>query len=164
MTKLTAERLRSLLRYDPDTGLFHCLVRRVGSQAKVGDVVGSVGVGGYIVIRMDNAYYYGHRLARLYMTGEWPPRHVDHINMCRADNRWSNLRDATPSQNHANTRASRSGTSGFKGVSACRDKWQAHIRIDGRKAHLGTFATREEAHAAYAAAAPLVYGEFARAA
>ena len=60
--------------------------------------------------------YSAHRLARLYQTGWWPPAHIDHVNLDKADNRWSNLRAATRSLNGANRFRQANNSSGFKGV------------------------------------------------
>jgi HNH endonuclease/AP2 domain len=91
---------------------------------------------------------------------------VDHINGVRHDNRPSNLRPATQSENLANTRLRSNNTSGLKGASFHKQagRWRAAIRIDGRQRHLGLFDTPEEAHAAYVRAARELFGEFARAA
>lgn len=91
-------------------------------------------------------------------------RQVDHINGDRLDNRKANLRICTHAENGRNRGAPRNNTSGFKGVhfhKQCR-KWQAQIKIDGQKKHLGLFDSAEEAHAAYCLAADLLHGTFAR--
>jgi hypothetical protein len=95
------------------------------------------------------------------MTGEWPSE-IDHINLDKADNRWTNLRLATRRLNNANTRPR--GALGVKGVSwnEERKKYVAQIRVNGKQTGLGRFDTIEEAKAAYDAAAQLEFGEFAR--
>lgn len=98
------------------------------------------------------------------MTGDWPANLVDHIDMNKSNNAWSNLRDATKSQNGKNSRAKRTNKFGLKGVCKVGNRYQAQIGCDGVKHHLGLFGTPEEAHAAYAAAAKELHGEFARAA
>jgi hypothetical protein len=84
---------------------------------------------------------------------------MDHKNLNRADDRWSNLREATASQNQANILKKSSNTSGAKGVCWRKDsrKWQAQICINGKRRYLGSFDTREAA-AAYAAAAKEHFG------
>lgn len=90
--------------------------------------------------------------------------------MNKHNNVWSNLRLATKSQNMANVGLIKSNTSGLKGASRYKagepygKPWQASIRKDNKQYHLGHFATKEEAHAAYVAAAEKIHGEFARAA
>ena len=93
MKTLTAARLRELLQYDPETGVFTRLVK-TSNGIKVGDVAGTADARGYILIRVDGWLHLAHRLAWLHMTCEWPKGMIDHINGVRDDNRWSNLRRA----------------------------------------------------------------------
>jgi hypothetical protein len=163
---LTQERLKELLDYDPETGIFTW--RGVQRQTSVGTIAGSVDKDGYIAICVDYSPRRASRLAWLWMTGEWPSDQVDHKDRDRKNNRFSNLRLATGSQNQGNRSLSKTNKSGFKGVSRYRAgersgrPWQASIRISGKSKNLGYFSTREEAHAAYCAAATAVFGEFAR--
>jgi HNH endonuclease len=90
-TKLTAERLRERLHYDAETGVF---TRRVGSSnARAGDVAGSVHSTGYVRISIDGGKYTAHCLAWFYVHGVWPSDQIDHINRNRSDNRIANLRE-----------------------------------------------------------------------
>jgi len=157
---LTARRLQELLSYDPGTGLFTWKV--TFSRAKLGKVAGSFDSDGYHKIQIDGRVYRGHRLAWLYMTGEWPESEIDHRDLDRSNNRWDNLRPATHSQNQMNTRPR--GVSGIKGVRwHGRDRvFRATIWLNGRAVQLGAFATAEAAAAAYAVAARQHFGEFAR--
>jgi hypothetical protein len=66
---------------------------------------------------LTGVLYREHRLAWLYMTGEWPTHEIDHINGDRVDNRFCNLREATASENRWNSRKRVNNTSGYKGVS-----------------------------------------------
>lgn len=160
---LTQERLREVLRYDPDTGLFVWLVS-TSNRVAVGQIAGSRESYGYWVIGVDGTVYRAQRLAWLYMTGEWPPALVDHRNLDRKDNRWRNLRLATHSQNHANAGLIASNSSGHKGVSKNKrlGKWHACIMVDKRRFHLGFFSDIAAAAAAYERAAVKHFGEFAR--
>lgn len=162
---VTQKRLKQLLSYDPKTGLFTRLVGRRGPNARAGDVAGCDNGQGYIRIYVDGKPYKGHRLAWLYMTGEWVPE-VDHENTDRSDNRWDNLREATRAQNRTNCGPYKNCTSGLKGVSFYKrtGKWKAQIQSGGKKVGLGYFVTKEAAHAAYVSAAHELHGEFARAA
>lgn len=153
---LTAERLRELVHYDPETGVFTRLRRLVigrrSGGGKAGDLLGSIDDQGYARIMVERVRYQAQRLAVLYVTGNWPTGEVDHINGKRADNRWSNLRDVTRAQNQQNRRgASANSSSGLLGVSFERQRgnWKAHISVDGRKKNLGRYATAEEAYAVY---------------
>lgn len=99
---------------------------------------------------------YVHRLAWLYVHGEWPTEQIDHINQNPVDNRIANLRPADKSQNVQNIDAAY-GSSGYRGVSfdsRCGDgnSWRARIMVDGKSHSLGYYATAEEAHDAYLAA------------
>jgi hypothetical protein len=159
---LTLERLRELLIFVPETGLFYWKVDR--PPVRAGVVAGGLNGRGYIQICIDKHLYLAHRLAWLYMTGEWPPADIDHENLNRSDNRWTNLRDATRSQNGANQGIRSDNTSGFKGVFWCttRKRWLATLNIDGKQKTLGRFDTPEAAADAYAAAARKHFGEFSR--
>jgi HNH endonuclease len=163
---LTAARLRELLHYDPETGVFTRLERSTNSVS-VGDAAGGLDDHGYIRIRVDGKKYRAHRLAWLYMTGEWPRSQIDHRNLKRSDNRWRNLRSATNGQNRSNARLNRNSTTGLKGVyrdhRCSRKLWEARISADGRTIRLGGFFTREEAHQARQRVAKNLHGEFARA-
>jgi len=165
--QLTQERLKELLSYDPLTGVFLWRVDRGGKR--VGEVAGCR-KRTYTMISVDDVIYRAHHLAWLYMTGELPGLFVDHRDLDKHNNGWSNLRLATKSQNMANVGRIKSNKSGFKGVSHYRagesygKPWQASIGRGGKSYHLGHFATEEEAHAAYVAAAEKMFGEFARAA
>jgi hypothetical protein len=161
--KITAERLRELLHYDPETGVFTWL-KRAARRVRVGDVAGCVAQSGYRLLKADGRLYRSHRLAWLWMTGEWPPCEIDHINGDKPDNRWANLRLATRSQNQANQGRTVTNTSGYKGVSwnAKSRKWRAQIRVNGRDSDLGYFASAADAHEAYVVAAKHHFGSFAR--
>jgi len=161
-------RLRELLSYDPYTGNFHWLSGPGRGRPKAsGRLAGCVAKHlGYRLIRVDGRLYYAHRLAWLMGHGRESRLEIDHINCVRLDNRLSNLREATGSQNHANVGLSSKNTSGLKGASWMpkRKKWRACISHNGKFIHLGHFDSKEEAHAAYLRASLKIYGEFARAA
>lgn len=149
---LTQSRLREVLEYQPETGIF---IRISGYQKRIGKVAGRVHPKrGYREIHIDGKLYYAHRLAWLYMTGEWPKDEVDHKNHIRDDNKWSNLRDVTASVNQQNRIAcqknSKSGFLGVKKHERCKSRpWQAQIKSNGKILSLGYFSTPEEAHEAY---------------
>ena len=148
---LTQSRLKELLNYDPDTGVFAWLVKP-SKRVNVGAIAGCVMVIGYREIGIDGKSYYAHRLAFLYMTGAWPIDQLDHRNGIRDDNRWDNLREATNAENCQNQVMPCTNKSGFMGVSRFRNKWRARIKIAGREKHLGFFDAPEDARAAYLAA------------
>ena len=150
---LTAARLRELLHYEPETGVFTWTQNRY--RVFKGDVAGNHGVQGYTIIGIERRTYRAHRLAWLYVHGDWPAADIDHLNGVRHDNRLSNLRDVDRRTNLQNlNRAKRQNKSGFLGV--CCDKnqkqgkrWIAQIKAEGSPRVLGYFETPEEAQQAY---------------
>ena len=158
--ELTAERLRSILNYDPESGIFTWKVR-TANQVKVGDVVGCPDGRGYLLIQAQSRLYRAHRLAWLYVYGEWPKGQIDHINRNKADNRIANLRDVSHKQNNQNRSKPSNNTSGHPGVSwhKQKSKWQARIAHNYKQIHLGYFATIEEAVSARKAAEKLYWAD-----
>ena len=162
---ITQERLKELLHYNPETGVF---TRNwtMGRKARVGSIAGSVRKDGYRQIQINKIKYLSHRLAWLYMTGSWPKEDIDHINRVKDDNRWENLREASPSQNQANRKININNSSGLKGVQYRKDNtknpWQASIECNGKSIYLGYFRTPEEAYLSYCLAALVLFGKFAR--
>lgn len=161
MTSLiTVQRLRELLTYDPETGVFTWRVQR--SQCRAGQPAGTLTYG-YLHIRVEGRIYSAHRLAWLYVTGDWPRAFVDHINRDRSDNRWTNLREANKSQNNANSDVRESSRTRIKGVQTTkRGRYRSKIKVNGRQHYLGTFDSEHEASQAYAEAARAAFGQFAR--
>lgn len=154
--------LKSILHYDPDTGIFTWLAA-LSDRIRVGNHAGYRRPDGYLLIRINKQTYRAHRLAWMYVHGRWPTNQIDHINCDPRDNRIVNLREATQSQNNMNVGARRTNTSGYKGVSwhKAHNKWRAVIQVNGKHKHLGLFATAEEAAAVHDATAKAIYGEFA---
>lgn len=148
--RLTAERLRQLLHYDPATGEFTWIrVAPSTHNVKVGDRAGCL-QHGYVRVRIDGNLIYAHCLAWLWMTGNWPADQIDHRNGNRCDNRWENLREATARLNSQNRRfAPKRTSSGFLGVRPRRGGFEARICTGGHSKHLGDFRTAEAAHCAY---------------
>ena len=155
-SRLTVDRLKQLLSYDPLTGAFVWLVS--SSRTAAGTVAGSPDDAGYLRIGVDGVRYRAHRLAFLYMTGEWPEDQVDHINGVRTDNRWVNLRDVSDGVNKQNRQGpTAANTSGYLGVSYWgnrrgQKKHVAQLVLAGKRIHCSYHRTPEEAHTAYLAA------------
>lgn len=149
-TDLTAQRLRELVHYDPETGVFTGLKKKTGRPSKAG-IFGTIDPGGYHRVCIDCKKYWAHRVAFLYMTGEWPANDVDHIDGNPANNRWENLRDVPTATNVQNVkRASKKSSTGVLGIEATRSgTFQARIGAGNNRISLGTYKTKEEAHAAY---------------
>lgn len=161
---VTAEILRGLLTYDPANGIFQWRVR--AGRRPVGSIAGSLSADGYRVIGIGGKVYKAHRLAYLYMTGEWPDGQIDHRNIDHADNRWDNLRPADTSKNKANNpgyggRKHALPKGVYRVTRGNGRRFVAQIRVRGENIYLGSHPTAEVAHAAYAAAARQYFGEFA---
>lgn len=147
---ITQDRLKELLYYEPETGIFTRIVTQ-GHFVK-GTIAGSADADGYIQITIDYVPYRSHRLAFLYMDGKLPSSkyQVDHRNGVRNDNRWENLRLVNAAMNSQNVRnGSRINANGFIGVLKKRGKFQARIWANGVFHHIGMFLTAQDAHAAY---------------
>ena len=162
---LTAERLRELLSYDPETGgwtrIKHCAR---GSHIKVGDAAGYRDDRGYLRIWVDGRKYRGYRLAFLYVTGRWPKNEIDHKDGDTTNDRWDNLREATRNENMRNEKLHRDSGSGLKGVTWHKPsrRWRAQICVHYRRLAIGYFDSAEAAHEAYKTKALELFGEFAR--
>ena len=143
---LTQERLKKVLNYDPETGIFTWR-KRLSPSVRVGAVAGRVSNKGYIQIGIDLKRITAHRLAWLYVHGQFPPNFIDHINHKKTDNRISNLRLVTNSINAKNLPRRKDNTSGFTGVYwlASSGKWMSLIDADGRRVYLGIFKKIEDA-------------------
>ena len=159
---LTQERLKELLHYDPDTGVFTWRVNLRRKNVK-GTVAGGARRDGYGRIGIGGKRYLSHRLAWLYVYGVWPKNLIDHKDRNQRNNAISNLRDVTHKENSENT----TDTSEHRGVSWCRGarRWQARIQHFGKQVYLGLFNTVEEAQAVYLTAreemfTPVVFGAF----
>lgn len=149
--KLTLERLKEVLSYNPETGNFSW---RPGHKL-FGYRAGTTLPAGYTQIAVDGKFYRASRLAWFYMTGQWPKFEVDHKDRNPANDRWDNLKEVTSQQNKENTSAHVDSKSQVKGVSwdAKRQKWIAQICESGRNRNLGRYAKQEDAIAAYEKAA-----------
>lgn len=157
---LTADEFRRIVHYDPETGDFTWLEsltrRKAGTKATKRP---------YVQFRVRGKLLYAHRLAWLYVHGEWPRGQLDHINGDPSDNHIANLRLATPKQNMANVRIHRDNKSGFKGVCQVKGgKFMASIKEGGKVKYIGLFDSAASAHWAYWCEARRIHGDFARAA
>ncbi|OFC63056.1 HNH endonuclease [Candidatus Erwinia dacicola] len=159
---LTQERLKELLHYDRDTGVFTRLKTR-SSRAKEGEIAGWPSSGGYLRVCVDGKVHFCHRLAWLYEHGEFPSAFMDHINGDRQDNRISNIRQVSLSQNGFNRKMQSTNTSGIKGVSWCKEmkKWRAGIMHEGKHIHVGYFIEKIEAAEAIEKVRNELHGAFA---
>lgn len=137
--------LKSLLRYEPDTGLIYWVAKGKGMIKK--KAAGTKLHSGYLGICIGPKRWQAHRIAWALHTGAWPKDQIDHINGIKTDNRACNLREATNSQNGKNLGISKANKSGIKGVSfeTYTGRWKATIRVDGKSISIGRFDSIENA-------------------
>lgn len=151
--KPTHERLRELLDYDSETGIF---IRRIttSNRAAKGSKAGRNNGNGYLRIMIDRYTDYAHRLAWFYVYKRWPNGEVDHIDGNGRNNAISNLREGTHAENFQNLSLRNTNKSGRMGVSWSKlhSKWEAYIWVNSKKKYLGLFDDREAAGSAYLSA------------
>jgi len=161
--ELTQEYLKELLYYDKETGIFTKKVRplcyfdapkfcNTWNTRYANQECNTVHSNGYLVTGIDNKTYFLHRLAFLYVTGEIPSKGVDHIDGNKKNNTWSNLREATKSENAQNIKkAHKDNAQGLIGayVDKRDGRFWSSIMIDGKNVHLGTFKSAQDANQAY---------------
>lgn len=158
------ERLRSLLSYDPESGLLTWRKNR-NWKTTAGSVAGRIRKSDrYLIVKVDCVAYLAHRICWAIHNGKEPFARIDHRDLDRSNNRIENLRLATISQNCANSPKNRFSKSPYKCVIwNVRDNcWRARMTIDGKRKQIGSFQTAEAAHLAYQAMATKIHGEFAR--
>lgn len=147
---LTQARLKELLSYDPETGVFTRIMSiKRSAHARAGQIL-KPGKNGRVTVKLDGRTYSGHRLAWLYMHGDWPALELDHRSGIPGENRILNLRDVTHAVNMQNVkRARRHSKTGVLGVVIKMGAPYAQISINGRTRTLGRYESIEAAHEAY---------------
>lgn len=163
--EITPEIVRELLHYDPETGIFTWRERgehwfstkgahTAWNSRRAGVRAGSVWSDprqGYQCrqIKILKKLCKEHRLAWLYMAGDPIPDQLDHRDRDGTNNRWDNLRPATPTENSRNRSRRVTSASGVTGVSWRKEagKWRARCMLDGVYRHLGSFTDINEAAA-----------------
>ena len=159
--ELTQARLREVLDYNPDRGLFKWKAKL--KHHKSGWFRGCLGGTGDLYIGVDMTNYKAHRLAYLYMEGSFPPEVIDHVDGDRANNKWCNLRACSQSQNACNSRIMSNNTSGYKGVSWRKERntWQVRVSVKGEYKTFGCYKDFELACLIADQAREKYHGEFA---
>lgn len=157
----TQERIKQILNYDPETGVFTWM--KGTNRIKVGSIAGGPGPHGHIRIMVDGRKVMAHTLAWIYMTGKPPENIIDHRDRNNQNNIFSNLRPATTQQNNFNRSKQRNNTSGVTGVTWSKDlkKWRARVIVDRKEISLGYFSEFDQAVAAREKAKKIHHGEFA---
>ena len=129
------DELNALFDYNPETGVLTWKVRR-SNRINIGDIVGWLSEKGYLLVTLSNKHYRIHRIIWIMNNGEIPQDfQIDHINGIKADNRLSNLRLATNSQNQCNVFPQKNNRSNVKGLCELIDKksgkkyWACEVEI-----------------------------------
>ena len=152
--QFSLEYFKSKLNYNPDIGIFIWKFKDSNTKGEkifngqyAGKEAGGKDKDGYIVIRINDRLIFAHRIAYLFMTGEWPKEQIDHINGIKDDNSWRNLRSVSHMENLKNQKISNRNTSGVRGInwSKKENKWRARINFDGKQINLGFFENFNEA-------------------
>lgn len=146
MSEFTYSNLSSVFDYNSKTGIIRWKVSN-GKSVKEGDEAGYIRYDGYRNISYKYKNIPAHHIAWLFITGNFPEKHIDHINGNRSDNRETNLREVTFKENHKNKKLPENNKSGVIGVSMYMKslKWQSQIRVNGKQIHLGYYEDFEEA-------------------
>ncbi len=167
MAELTQEELKDILNYDHESGIFTWKQRSLNyfkdsrscntwNTRYASKVAGGKRPDGYLRIVINYKRYFAHRLAWLNVYGEWPRSCIDHINGIKEDNRIVNLRDSTSSENWQNLKKAHKSnkSTGLIGSTFNKQmgKFQAAIRTEVGRKHIGYFESAQQAHEAYIAA------------
>lgn len=137
--------MRECLDYNPETGVFTWIKIKAPNRRPLGSVAGSLDSYGYVNIGIGGRRYLAHRLAWLYMTGNWPKEEIDHRNRARNDNRWENLRLSHHGQNQMNSAVSRNNKLGVRCVyQMANGSFKASVKAHGKN-YQKTFMTLNEA-------------------
>lgn len=140
--QVSQEYIKSVLNYDPRTGIF--VWKKSHIKSLVGKIAGSLKSSGYIDIKIKGQIIRAHRLAWIHVYGHCDKK-LDHKNRIKSDNRIDNLRETTPRDNSINTGIRSHNRSGVTGVCFARNRWRAQISIDGKQKYLGEFTSFSDA-------------------
>lgn len=156
---LSQNKVKQLFKYVKSTGVLTNRVMR-NPRALKGAVAGTKNAGGYLQVKVEGKTYTVQQLAFLYVKG-YIPKQIDHKDRVRHNNTWSNLREATSTQNHANRSKNKNSVSKYKGVSKhTHGKWQAQTKVNGKNVHLGCYNTELGAARVYNKFMRELHGEY----
>ena len=171
--------VRKIIKYDPNTGVLTWLHRdddmfqkgkrtnneiaNVWNARNANKPAGNFN-GRYIIVRFYGIHYAAHRLAWLLYYEVDPEFQIDHIDGNKTNNKISNLREATKSENMMNRGAQKNSKSGIKGImfEEKRGKWKAEITLNRKNYFLGRFYDLDEAIHARKEAEKIYHGDFAK--
>lgn len=158
---MNIDELKQAFIYEAETGLIK-RAADAGKRWRKGQVAGCVNGNGYLDIKFHGRSIQAHRLAWALHFGEQPPECLDHINRDKLDNRITNLRPATKSQNGANRAVQRNNTHGIKGCYWVNKtaSWRVQCRVNKKLHNVGYFKDLSDARAAYTAFAKAKFGSF----
>lgn len=137
---MNLEKLREKYSYDEELGVL---------KNKKGRVIGYTSQEGYRKAYIFGKYLYLHRVIFFYVHGYLPDL-IDHIDRNKLNNRVSNLREASKSENCLNSSKRITNTSGYKNVvwHKVAKKWRAQVTVNKKRVHVGLFDSPEEAYQA----------------
>jgi hypothetical protein len=144
---MITETIRAMFDYDPATGYLTWSQNR--SNRRRGQRAGCLDPSGYRVLTLLRCHFMEHRVVWQYVHGEEPECILDHINGVRDDNRIENLRLTNDRMNGLNKEEHRAGSQPGTRFNKRDNHWESRIKIKGRKVHLGSYKTKEEASARY---------------
>jgi hypothetical protein len=167
-SKVSYDRLREILTYIPDTGVWLWKDPPPRSKVNKGDLAGCISRNTkhpdncYRRIKIDGRMYKAAILAWFWTYGVWPSKDLDHANGDSLDDRINNLREATDSQNRANSRVPMHNTSGFMGINWNKRNKRWHVRVmkEGYRHWVGAFKSLDEAKEAHRNKSIELLGEF----
>ena len=147
---LTQQRLKEVVTFDDTTGIF---IRKLkAKRAVIGRTLGYKKSNGYIALSIDGQKYFAHRLAWLYVYGEFPKNDIDHIDGNRTNNKIENLRDVPRTENLQNIKIAKSHnkSTGILGAYLhTSGKFMSRIKVNKKDIYLGLFESAEQANQAY---------------
>lgn len=161
MNEFIIENVLKTFQYDPEQGKLFWKIKR-SNNTDVGDEAGWVSSDGYRKVRFESKEVRAHKII-FFIEHGFTPDIIDHINGNKLDNRISNLRACSKSQNGMNRGKQKNNSSGVSGVcwNKSANKWQSYIKVDGKQIYLGVFADKLAAAEAVSKARTELHQDFA---